>query len=110
MYAIRSYYAAYGAAVADLLEAVGYAVHREYYVNDAGRQMDILATSVWLRYLELGGEEFDFPANGYQGDYVQDIAATLRREHGDAYHHPAAEVFADLPPDAPAGGDKEEFV
>jgi len=102
--------AAYGAAVADLLEAVGYAVHREYYVNDAGRQMDILATSVWLRYLELGGEEFDFPANGYQGDYVQDIAATLRREHGDAYHHPAAEVFADLPPDAPAGGDKEEYI
>ncbi|MES9964903.1 MAG: arginine--tRNA ligase, partial [Candidatus Sedimenticola sp. 20ELBAFRAG] len=45
--------AAYGAVVADLLEAVGYDVHREYYVNDAGRQMDILATSVWLRYLEL---------------------------------------------------------
>ena len=74
--------AAYGAAVADLLEAVGYDVHREYYVNDAGRQMDILATSVWLRYLELGGEEFDFPSNGYKGDYVQDIAATLRREGG----------------------------
>jgi arginyl-tRNA synthetase len=102
--------AAYGAAVADLLEAVGYDVHREYYVNDAGRQMDILATSVWLRYLELGGEEFDFPTNGYQGDYVQDIAATLRREHGDTYHHMAAEVFADLPPDAPAGGDKEEYI
>jgi arginyl-tRNA synthetase len=102
--------AAYGAAVADLLEAVGYDVHREYYVNDAGRQMDILATSVWLRYLELGGEEFDFPTNGYQGDYVQDIAATLRREHGDTYHHTAAEVFADLPPDAPAGGDKEEYI
>jgi arginyl-tRNA synthetase len=102
--------AAYGAAVADLLQAVGYAVHREYYVNDAGRQMDILATSVWLRYLELGGEEFDFPANGYQGDYVQDIAATLRREHGDVYHHAAAEVFADLPPDAPAGGDRETYI
>jgi arginyl-tRNA synthetase len=102
--------AAYGAAVADLLEAVGYEVHREYYVNDAGRQMDILATSVWLRYLELGGEEFDFPSNGYQGDYVQDIAATLRREHGDAYHHTTAEVFTDLPADAPAGGDKEEHI
>jgi len=102
--------AAYGAAVADLLEAVGYEVHREYYVNDAGRQMDILATSVWLRYLELGGEEFEFPSNGYQGDYVQDIAATLRREHGDTYHHSAAEVFTDLPADAPAGGDKEEHI
>ena len=91
--------AAYGATVADLLHAAGFDVHREYYVNDAGRQMDILATSVWLRYLELGGEEFDFPSNGYQGDYVQDIAATLRREHGDAYHHAAAEIFSDIPAD-----------
>ena len=101
--------AAYGAAVADLLAAVGYEVHREYYVNDAGRQMDILATSVWLRYLELGGEEFDFPSNGYQGDYVQDIAATLRREHGDACHHAAEEVFRDIPTDAPEG-DKEQHI
>jgi arginyl-tRNA synthetase len=101
--------AAYGAAVADLLAAVGYDVHREYYVNDAGRQMDILATSVWLRYLELGGEAFSFPSNGYQGDYVQDIAATLRREHGDAYHHTAAEVFSDIPADAPEG-DKEQHI
>jgi arginyl-tRNA synthetase len=101
--------AAYGAAVADLLEAVGCTVHREYYVNDAGRQMDILATSVWLRYLELGGVEFDFPSNGYQGDYVQDIAATLRREHGDGYDHTASEVFTDLPADAPAG-DKEAHI
>jgi arginyl-tRNA synthetase len=75
--------AAYGAVVADLLEAVGYSVHREYYVNDAGRQMDILATSVWLRYLELCGEELLFPSNGYRGDYVWDIAAALHREHGD---------------------------
>ena len=101
--------AAYGAAVADLLAAVGYELHREYYVNDAGRQMDILATSVWLRYLELGGEEFDFPSNGYQGDYVQDIAATLRREHGDAYHHAAGEIFSDIPADAPEG-DKEQHI
>jgi arginyl-tRNA synthetase len=102
--------AAYGSAVADLLAAAGFEVAREYYVNDAGRQMDILAASVWLRYLELGGEEFAFPSNGYQGDYVQDIAATLRREHGEAYHHPAAEVFAGLPPDAPAGGDEEAHI
>ncbi len=101
--------AAYGAAVADLLAAVGYDVHREYYVNDAGRQMDILATSVWLRYLELGGEAFSFPSNGYRGDYVQDIAATLRREHGDAYHHTAAEVFSGIPADMPEG-DKEQHI
>jgi arginyl-tRNA synthetase len=102
--------AAYGATVADLLEAVGFDVHREYYVNDAGRQMDILCTSVWLRYLELAGEEFPFPANGYQGDYVQDIAATLHREHGEQYVHSAAEVFDGIPADEPAGGDKEEHI
>jgi len=60
--------AAYGATVADLLEAVGYTVDREYYVNDAGRQMNILATSIWLRYLALCGEAFDFPSNGYKGE------------------------------------------
>ncbi len=102
--------AAYGAVVADLLEAVGYQVHREYYVNDAGRQMDILAASVWMRYLELCGEELVFPANGYKGDYVWDIAATLHREHGDAYRHSAEELFAGVPADEPAGGDKEAHI
>ncbi len=102
--------AAYGAAVADLLAAVGFEVHREYYVNDAGRQMDILAASVWLRYLELCGEELDFPSNGYKGDYVWDIAATLHREHGDAYRCAADEVFRGLPLDAPGGGDKEAHI
>ncbi|MEO5341820.1 MAG: arginine--tRNA ligase [Gammaproteobacteria bacterium SHHR-1] len=92
--------AAYGSVVANLLEAVGYSVHREYYVNDAGRQMDILAASVWLRYLELCGEGLRFPANGYKGDYVWDIAATLHREHADAYRQSAEAVFADLPEDA----------
>jgi arginyl-tRNA synthetase len=102
--------AAYGAAVADLLAAVGYKVHREYYVNDAGRQMDILAASVWLRYLDLCGEKITFPANAYKGDYVWDIAATLHREHGQAFHYPVDVVFTDLPKDEPQGGDKEEYI
>lgn len=102
--------AAYGAVVADLLEAVGYEVHREYYVNDAGRQMDILAASMWLRYLELCDETLTFPSNGYKGDYVWDIAATLHREHGDAYRHSADEVFAGICADEPAGGDKEKHI
>ncbi|BAU46628.1 arginyl-tRNA synthetase [Sulfurifustis variabilis] len=102
--------AAYGATVANLLEAGGFAVHREYYINDAGRQMDILATSVWLRYLELCGEKFAFPANGYKGDYVYDIAATLHRESGDAYRRAAADVFAEVPPDEAEGGDKERHI
>jgi arginyl-tRNA synthetase len=101
--------AAYGAAVADLLEAIGFNVHREYYVNDAGRQMDILATSVWLRYLELAGEELTFPVNGYKGDYVWDIAATLHREHGDDYRFPTHAVFASIPEDEPVG-DKEKHI
>src|SRR5210317_804686 len=79
--------AAYGATVADLLEAVGFDVHREYYVNDAGRQMDILASSVWLRYLELCGEELPFPVNGYKGDYVWDVAAAMHRENGEGLLH-----------------------
>ncbi len=99
-----------GAVVADLLAAVGFQVHREYYVNDAGRQMDILATSVWLRYLELCGEDLPFPSNGYRGDYVWDIAAALHREHGDDYRCAGDQVCADLPPDEPAGSDKEIHI
>ena len=102
--------AAYGSVVADLLAAVGFNVHREYYVNDAGRQMDILGTSVWLRYLELCDETLSFPSNGYKGDYVWDIAATLHRDHGEHYKHSAEEVFAEIPADEPAGGDKEEHI
>lgn len=102
--------AAYGATIANLLEAVSYQVHREYYVNDAGRQMDILATSVWLRYLELAGEEFEFPVNGYKGDYVWDVAASLHRDHGDDYRHNSDEVFGDIAPDEPDGGDKERHI
>ncbi len=102
--------AAYGATVADLLDAVGYKVHREYYVNDAGRQMDILATSVYLRYLDLCGEELTFPSNGYKGDYVWDIAASLHRKHGNALRHTASEVFEGVPADEPEGGDKEIHI
>jgi len=72
--------AAYGATVSDLLEAIGYKVDREYYVNDAGRQMDILTVSIWLRYLEQSGLEIDFPENAYQGDYIHDIANKLLSE------------------------------
>ena len=101
--------AAYGDSVANLLDASGYKVHREYYVNDAGRQMDILAASIWLRYLELGGEAFEFPSNGYRGGYIREIAASLRTSAGDRLHRSAAEVFADVPADAPAG-DKETHI
>ena len=75
-------HAAYGATLANLLDAVGFDVAREYYINDAGRQMEILAASIWLRYLELCGETFAFPANGYRGDYLRPIAAASAVDRG----------------------------
>lgn len=102
--------AAYGSAVADLLDAAGFTVEREYYVNDAGRQMDILATSVWLRYLEACGEVFTFPSNGYRGEYVRDISANLYQKAADLYRHAAEQIFADIPADEPQGGDKEKHI
>jgi len=101
--------AALGATIANLLAFVGFEVQKEYYVNDAGRQMHILGTSVWLRYLELCGETVVFPGNGYQGDYIWDIAATLHRENGDRFHHPVQQVFSEVTADAPAG-DKEKHI
>ncbi|KAF0165859.1 MAG: arginyl-tRNA synthetase [Rhodocyclaceae bacterium] len=89
--------AAYGASLASLLAFAGFDVTREYYVNDAGRQMDILAVSAWLRYLELFDEPVPFPANGYQGGYVREMAEQVRAAHGDRYVHPAEAVLACLP-------------
>ncbi len=101
--------AAYGASLATLLEAAGYEVFREYYINDAGRQMEILAVSVWLRYLEACGETLTFPQNGYRGDYILPVANALRAQVGDALRRPAATVFSALPPDAPEG-DKDKYI
>ncbi len=91
--------AAYGASLADILEAAGFLVHREYCVNDAGRQMRILATSVWLRYLESYGEEAAFPRSGYKGDYIRAIAKDLKVQYEDKFYFPASQVFKDLPLD-----------
>lgn len=102
--------ASYGSVVADLLQAVGFDVHREYYVNDAGRQMDILAVSIWLRYLEECGEVVHFPSNGYRGDYVREIARDIHKKTGNEYRGPIALVLEDLPPDEPQGGDKEVHI
>lgn len=102
--------AAYGDALGNLLDAAGHEVFREYYINDAGRQMDILAASVWLRYLELGGVQVRFPDNGYKGDYVVEIARALRAKEGDRLRHNAFEVADGLPPDESQGGDKETHV
>lgn len=72
-----------GDTVANLLEWIGYEVDREYYFNNAGRQMRVLGDSVRLRYLELLGEKINFPEDYYQGEYIKDIARLLFDEHGD---------------------------
>ncbi|MEM6640367.1 MAG: arginine--tRNA ligase [Pseudomonadota bacterium] len=103
-------HAAYGECVSALLKATGHDVTKEYYVNDAGRQMDILAASVWLRYLEHAGETVPFPANGYRGDYIKTIAAGLHNSEGDALRHAADAVVSGLPADEADGGDKDAYI
>ncbi len=98
--------AAYGDALVRVLKATGHQVASEYYVNDAGRQMHILALSVYVRYLDLSGAEVSLPANGYQGDYIWDIAATLHRENGDALLIDSTALFAKLPEDAELAMDE----
>ncbi len=73
-----------GDAIARLLEATGHSVYREYYFNDAGRQMRVLGESTRARYLELQNKPFEFPEDGYQGDYIREIAQELIDEKGDA--------------------------
>jgi len=89
--------AAYGASLSSLLAFAGWDVTREYYVNDAGRQMDILGLSTWLRYLEQHGQAVPFPPNAYQGGYVRDMAQQMTVAHGTKYIRDAAAVVAGTP-------------
>ncbi|MEQ8207735.1 MAG: arginine--tRNA ligase [Woeseia sp.] len=100
-------HAAYGATLGNLLKAAGYKVSTEYYVNDAGRQMDILGVSVWLRVLESQGLEIPFPTAGYKGDYINDIAAAIDTRAMPSIT--AAAVLDGLPDDGP-DGDKEARI
>ncbi len=102
--------AAYGASLANILKLAGVRVQREYYVNDNGRQMDILAASVWLRYLELCGERVSFPENGYQGDYIYDISRSVRADYGDKYRRNGNEINEGLPASPASGGDGEIYI
>ena len=102
--------AVYGSVVAELLRAIGYDVTNEYYVNDAGRQMDILATSIWLRYLECCGQVIEFPSNGYRGAYIEVIAEQFFDRVNQDFCFAEAEVFANVPLDEPQGGDKERHI
>jgi len=100
--------AAYGASLSSLLAFAGWDVTREYYVNDAGRQMDILGLSTWLRYLEQHGVSVPFPPNAYQGGYVRDMAQQMTAAHGAKYVRPTADVVAGTPglPEAARADDE----
>jgi len=99
--------AVFGSVLVNLLRASGYQVVGEYYVNDAGRQMDILSVSVWLRYLQQYNESVPFPANGYQGDYIQVVAQQLPAQH---YERSVTALLADLPADGPDSSQKERYI
>ena len=102
--------AAYGATISNLLRAVGFKVDNEYYVNDAGRQMDILAVSIYLRYLSLCGENLRFPDNGYQGQYIKDIAQVIYDSSGKEFYKKLDLIFANVSKDGSEGGDKESHI
>jgi len=100
-------HAAFGATVGNLLEATGFNVDREYYVNDAGRQIDILALSVWLRWLDAQGTSIPFPKAGYRGEYIRDVAAGIDAKGLTKID--AATVLDGVPADEP-DGDKEAHI
>ena len=92
--------AAYGATLVNLLKARGHQVEAEYYVNDAGRQMNILAISVYLRYLETSGEDIVFPSAGYQGQYIAKLGDTLHDNTGNSIAMAFHDLIKDVTPDS----------
>lgn len=75
-------WAAIGSVLANLLKATGHAVDQEFYINDAGTQMQLLARSVYVRYLDLQGKPAEFPENGYRGDYIRELAQEIMDQRG----------------------------
>jgi arginyl-tRNA synthetase len=88
--------AAVGAALANLLKAAGYQVDREYYINDAGRQVKLLGLSVFASYQQLLGNEYPLPEDGYKGGYVEEIAREFLEEQGRKYTQERFENIADV--------------
>jgi arginyl-tRNA synthetase len=74
-----------GDVIANILEMSGYDIFREYYINDAGNQMNNLGKSVWYRYLELIGKSVEFPDTCYHGDYIREIAEEILKKDGDSH-------------------------
>ena len=85
--------AAYGAAIVNLLKKTGFNIHCEYYVNDSGRQMDILTVSTWIRYLQQHDKEICFPESAYKGNYIIDIAADLKNKYANKFVTPHKDIL-----------------
>ena len=85
--------AAYGAAIVNLLKKTGFNIHCEYYVNDSGRQMDILTVSTWIRYLQQHDKEICFPESAYKGNYIIDIAADLKDKYANKFVTPHKDIL-----------------
>lgn len=77
--------AAFGDSLANIITANGYDVTREYYINDEGVQITMLGQSIYARYRQEIGDQYEFPENGYKGDYIKEMAEEFRKEHGDKY-------------------------
>jgi arginyl-tRNA synthetase len=97
--------AAFGDALANVLEKVGYQVEREYYINDRGTQIQLLGRSVYFRYLQEWGKKIEFPTDGYQGEYIREIARHIKKEEGDRYMNPPEEEIID-----PIGHEAAEVI
>jgi arginyl-tRNA synthetase len=102
--------AAYGSALANILTATGHDVTTEYYINDAGRQADVLAVSVFLRYLEACGESVRIPSRAYPGDYVRVCGENLKNAEGRRFFHTYTSVMGGVLPDSDEDGDAAKAI
>jgi len=101
--------AAFGDSLANILEFTGFRVKREYYINDEGRQINLLGSSIRARYLEFLGESVEFPADGYHGDYVEDVAADIKDIYGTRKRNADEKFFADYGYKSILGGIKKDL-
>lgn len=100
--------AAYGDSLANVLAATGHEVQREYYINDAGRQVDVMGLSVWMRYLQALDVAVPFPPNAYQGEYITASAAALKALHARRFDRSINEVMKDVPELDPSASPKAQ--
>lgn len=100
--------AAYGATIANLMRVIGFTVENEYYVNDAGRQMDILALSILFRYIAINDKNIELPKNCYQGEYIKDLAKQIYKKDSNLWTLDSKELFQGISKDEDQSDNKEK--